>query len=163
MSPKLIYDNDTIQYAGMVTNVPGIIGTAFHQRPEKSYEYFNFIQSIREVSLLSGACFAIKKTTYEKIEGFDEINTPIMHSDVDLSFRLREIGLNIIYNPFAKLIHFGHLSIKKIEKKYNKNQGEIYLIKKWGKFLEKDPYFTKPMAYFTYQPHFDDFSFFGNN
>lgn len=160
VSPKLIYDNDTIQYAGMVTNVPGLIGTAFHQRPEKSYEYFNLIQSVREVSLLSGACFAIKKIIYEKIGGFDEINTPIMHSDVDLSFRLRKIGLSIIYNPFAKLIHFGHLSIKKIEKKYNKNYGEIYLIKKWGEFLEKDPYFTKPMAYFLYQPHFEEFSFF---
>jgi len=160
ISPKLVYENDTIQYAGMVTNVPGLIGTAFHQKQEKSYEYFNFIQSVREVSLLSGACFAIKKSIFKKIKGFDVINTPIMHSDVDLSFKIRNIGLTIIYNPFVKLIHYGHLSIKNIEKKYNKNKAEIYLIKKWGKYLEKDPYFTPHMAYFLYNPHFENFSFY---
>lgn len=150
VSPKLIYENKTIQYAGMVTNVRGIVGTAFHQKHSNSYEYFNLIQSVREVSILSGACFSIKKNLFEKIKGFDEINTPIMHSDIDLSFKIREKGLLIIYNPFSTLLHIGHQSLGKINDKKTKAYPDLFLLDKWGEYTSYDPYYPPTMRNLLY-------------
>jgi GT2 family glycosyltransferase len=141
VSPKLVYPDNTIQYAGMVTNVPGVIGTAFHKLHSDTTIYNNIVQSERNTQILSGACFLIKKEIFNKIEGFDEYTFPIMHSDVDLSFKLLECNYELIYTPFSKLVHVGNHSIKHINKKSN----DLLLIKKWYKYLINDPYYTENM------------------
>jgi glycosyltransferase involved in cell wall biosynthesis len=153
VSPKLFYENNTIQYAGMVTGVRGFTGTAFHTYPKDAYDYFNLIQSERTVSILSGACFCVSKEFFLSIGGFDSVNTPIMHSDVDLSFRIREKGLDLLYNPFVSLRHVGHLSLKKTDRKKKtlKDPADLYLLKKWGDYLSYDKYFPSNMKDYLYQ------------
>ena len=52
---------------------------------------------------------------FEEVGGFDEVNTPVNHSDVDLCFRLRERGYTCVYTPHAELTHVGHLSTRLIK------------------------------------------------
>lgn len=154
VSPKLFYEDNTIQYAGMVTGVRGLVGTAFHCQPKDSCTYFNFIQSGRNVSLLTGACLLMPKEIFDEIGGFDAVNLPIMHSDIDLCFKLLESGYELIYTPFASLRHIGHLSLreakknKMVEKKDNAN---LYILKKWGDYLSYDPFYTENMKEFLYK------------
>lgn len=54
--PKLLYENETIQHAGMVTGVRQLVGTAFHSLPRGTPYYYNFAQSVRTTSLICGAC-----------------------------------------------------------------------------------------------------------
>jgi GT2 family glycosyltransferase/Tfp pilus assembly protein PilF len=154
VSPKLIYENGLVQYAGMVTGVRGFVGTAFHQQPHNSTWYFNFVQSTRTVSVLSGACCLVRKNVFRKIGGWDEENTPIMGSDIDFSFKIRELGLRLVYTPFAQLNHIGHLSIgaakKQNKKPSNSDKSELFLIKRWGGYLSYDPYYTDNMRFFLY-------------
>lgn len=153
VSPKLIYENDTIQYAGMASGVRNITGTTFHTYPKDSYEYINFAQLVRNVSILSGACLAIKKSLFLEIGGFDSANTPIAHSDVDISFKLLAKGLRCVYTPYAVLRHYGHLSLSEFKKKntiIKKDKADIFLLKKWAKYVENDPYFTEPMRSHLY-------------
>ena len=116
VGPKLLYENYLIQHAGMVTGVRGLVGTAFHCLPHETDKHFGSALWLREVSLICGACLAIKADIFKKILGFDGINAPISHSDVDLCFRVRDAGYTCVYTPHATLIHIGHMSIGETEK-----------------------------------------------
>lgn len=153
VSPKLIYEDDTIQYAGMVTGVRNLTGTSFHCYPRNSTAYINFPQLTREVSILSGACLAMHKNIFLKLGGFDAVNTPSAHSDVDLSFKIIEAGLRCIYTPYAELRHIGHLSLagyEKKEKKRKKDPADIFLLQRWPQYVAKDPYFPASMRNLLY-------------
>lgn len=156
-APKLIYEDDTIQYAGMAAGVRNLVGTTFHSLNKNSHHYLNFPQLVRDVSILSGACLAIKKELFNKINGYDSINAPIAHSDVDLSYKILEAGFRCVYTPYATLRHIGHLSLKTFEeeeknkrKKAKKDKADIFLLKRWGRYLN-DPYF--PTAFKNYVYH----------
>lgn len=161
VSPKLLYENDTIQYAGMITGVRRLIGTAFHTLPAETHKYFNFAQSLREVSLLSGACLAVKAATFAEVGGFNEIETPIYHSDVDLCLKIRALNLSCVYTPYAMLRHFGHSSLRRTEnKRVPKDKSTIYLLKQWPRQIANDPFFTKQMRELLYHDSAEYFELF---
>jgi O-antigen biosynthesis protein len=163
VSPKLLYENNGIQHAGMVTGTRRLTGTAFHTYPRDTSANMNLAQSVREVSLLSAACLAMRKTVFGEVGGFDEINTPREHSDVDLCFRLRELGYSCVYTPHAELTHVGHVSMGAAEaagKVFGQNKHDIFIMKRFGGFLADDPYFPKPMREILYTDSQEEFRFF---
>ncbi|MBA3651194.1 MAG: glycosyltransferase, partial [Chthoniobacterales bacterium] len=145
VAPKLLYETGQIQHAGLVTGVRGLIGTAFHQRAADSTEHFNLAQSLRNVAALSAACLAVRREDFIRVGGFDAVNTPIGHSDVDLSFKIREAGLRCVYTPFSTLYHAGHVSIGAEEKTPPRDRSSLYLLKRWPEFTTHDPYFPDNM------------------
>lgn len=154
VSPKLLFENGKIQYAGMITGVPGFIGTAYNNRGNDEMDAFlSMHRLVRNVSVLSGACFAIRKALYQEIGGFDAEHTPNGHSDVDLSFRILERGFRCVYTPHTTLTHIGNHSWH--PKKGVKDKSDIFLLKHWGKYLSHDPYFTPSMRGVLY----DDFRY----
>ena len=145
VAPKLLYETGKIQHAGLVTGVRGLIGTAFHERAADSTEHFNMAQSLRNVSALSAACLAVRREDFIRVGGFDAVNTPIGHSDVDLSFKIREAGMRCVYTPFATLYHAGHVSIGREERTPERDKSSLYLLKRWPEFTTHDPYFPSNM------------------
>lgn len=148
VSPKLLYETGKIQHAGLVMGVRGLAGTAFHQRPADSTEHFNLAQSLRNVAALSAACLAMRRADFFRLGGFDIVNTPIAHSDIDLSFKVREAGLRCVYTPYATLHHAGHVSIgveEKQERMRGRDKASIFLLKRWAGYATHDPYFPDNM------------------
>lgn len=153
VSPMLMHTDGSIQYAGMITGVPGLVGTAFNNYPADDYVYGVFNHMVlRDVTVLSGACFAIRKEVFEKVGGFDAQNTPNGHSDVDLSFKLLEANYYNVYNPYAQLVHVGNHTWHETEKK---DKSDIFCLKRWGKYLERDAFFTDPIK----QMYYTDFRY----
>ncbi|WP_342629183.1 glycosyltransferase [Nguyenibacter vanlangensis] len=151
VGPKLLYENGAIQHAGMVTGVRGFVGTAFHTFLNFTPAHFGFAQCLRDVSLICGACLMIGKDVFQRIGGFDAVNTPISHSDVDICFKVRELGLSCVYTPYTELTHFGHLSIgAKKERKHKKDKSDIFLLKRWWKYISYDPFFPPSMRDILY-------------
>jgi GT2 family glycosyltransferase/chemotaxis protein histidine kinase CheA len=157
VGPKLLYENYLIQHAGMVTGVRGLVGTAFHCLPHETTKHFGSALWMREVSLICGACLAIRKNIFELVNGFDDKNAPISHSDVDLCFRVRDAGFTCIYTPHATLIHIGHMSIGETEKEEalkpvvrKKDKSDIFLLRRWGHHTSYDPYFPPTMRDILY-------------
>ena len=153
VAPKMIYANGKIQHAGLVMGVRGLIGTAFHEWKADSVDYFNFAQSMRNVSVLSGACLAMRREDFFRVGEFDEANTPISHSDTDLCFRIRQAGMRCVYTPFATMIHRGHVSIgdgKRKTKARPRDKSSIFLLKRWAGFTSRDPYYTENMRDWLY-------------
>ena len=163
VGPKLVYEDDSIQHAGMVTGVRRLVGTAFHGLPSATDAHYCFAQSLREVSLLCGACLIVSKNCFDQIGGFDAVNTPIYHSDVDLCFKIRSQGYTCVYTPHATLLHIGHVSLAAEEKqapkhvRLKKDKAGPYLLKKWPHLTAYDPYFTKPMRELLYHDSPDSF------
>lgn len=161
VGPKLLYEDGSIQHAGMVTGVRRLVGTAFHTFPAETTANFNFAQSVREVSLICGACLAIMKDVFDELDGFDAVNAGIAHSDVDLCFRARQAGYSCIYTPYAQLTHIGHLSIGKTKKKaFKQDKADIYLMKEWGAQCARDPYFPKNMRDLLFIDSQEPFEYF---
>jgi O-antigen biosynthesis protein len=166
VSPKMLYEDDSIQYAGMVTGVRGGVTTMFNRVPGDSSMYFNLVQTPRCVSVLSGACLLMKKELFFRIGGFDNVNTPTMDSDLDLSFKLLDLRYRLVYQPFACLRHLGHLSIGDIEhedKHLQENRRTaMYMIKRWGHRLSRDDYFTTNMRHLLHEDSGIEYALFAD-
>jgi len=154
VAPKLLYATGRIQHAGLVTGVRGLVGTAMHQWPGDSVDYTNFAQSMRTVSALSAACLAMRREDFFAVGGFDEINTPVAHSDLDLCFKLREADMRCVYTPFATMTHHGHMSIgaeKQTSKARIADKSSIFLLQRWAQFTCHDPYYPNNMRDWLYR------------
>lgn len=153
VGPKLLYEDGRIQHAGMATGMRRLVGTAFHCYPANTSAHFNFAQCVRNVSLICGALLAMPLELFKRIGGYDAVNTPINHSDVDLCFRVREAGYTCAYTPYATLRHIGHVSLavederKPISKK---DKAEIFLLRRWARYVAYDPYFPPPLRNLVY-------------
>lgn len=143
VSPALLYEDTRIQYAGMITGTPGLVGTAFNGQPFFLNVPMGYTQYLaRDVSVLSGACMMMRRDVFHQIGGFDEINMPNGHSDVDISFKLMEAGKKCVYTPFSVMTHIGNHSWAEKKKK---DKSDIYCLKKWSKYIANDRFFTRSM------------------
>jgi GT2 family glycosyltransferase len=58
---------------------------------------------------ISGACFCMRRADFESLNGFDE--KYFLHvEDVDLCWRVRRAGGEVLFHPKAEVIHLGHTS-----------------------------------------------------
>lgn len=150
VSPKLLYTDNTIQYAGLVTGVRDLVGTAFHRWPHHNRDYYALAMSYRNVSVLTGACLMIRRAVFEQVGGWDSTNTPVANSDLDLSFRIRDLGLRLVYTPFVELRHIGHKSLGEARSETQDDTSHLYTLDRWGKYISYDPYFPPGMRELTY-------------
>jgi hypothetical protein len=58
----------------------------------------------RQVDWLSGCCLMVSKNTFEEVDGFDE-NYFLFNEDVDLCRMINQTGKEVIYFPYANIIH----------------------------------------------------------
>lgn len=67
-----------------------------------------------EVSWSSGAAFAIKRSVYQEMKGFDP-RIFMYAEDVDLSFRLRAAGYRLKYVPSVSIDHYSYAEAGQIK------------------------------------------------
>ncbi len=59
---------------------------------------------------ISGACFGMRREAFKAVGGFDE--KYFLHvEDVDLCWRVRRAGGQVLFHPKAEVIHLGHTSL----------------------------------------------------
>lgn len=60
---------------------------------------------------ISGACFALRREDFEALGGFDE--GYFLHvEDIDLCWRARQAGGEVLFQPAAQVVHLGHTSLE---------------------------------------------------
>ena len=60
---------------------------------------------------ISGACFALRRDDFDLLGGFDE--GYFLHvEDIDLCWRARQAGGEVLFQPKAEVIHLGHTSLE---------------------------------------------------
>jgi GT2 family glycosyltransferase len=70
--------------------------------------YYN-LEKIHLVEVISGAFFFTRRDTLVKVGGFDE-DYFLYGEDVDLCYRIKKAGYDILYNPLWEVIHIKSVS-----------------------------------------------------
>ncbi len=139
----LLYPDDTIQHAGVVS-VGGVAGHSHKHYDSNSHGYFNQIQTINNYSAVTGACLMCRREVFEAVGGFEEELT-VAFNDIDLCFKMIEKGYRNICLPHAVLYHYESKSrgYEDTPKKQARFIKEInYAQNKWGKFIGHDPCYS---------------------
>jgi O-antigen biosynthesis protein len=85
---------------------------------------------------------------------------------VDLCFKIREIGLRLIYTPFTVLSHLGHATLSRLEELSERShsaKADMYLLRRWGGYLSYDPYFPERMRDLLYKDSPTPYRLYANN
>jgi len=106
---RLLYSDQTIQHAGVIIGFCGVAGHAFAHMPSTEVGYMNRAVAAQNVSAVTAACLMMKKSLFEKINGFEE-QLAVAFNDIDLCLKIREQGYRIVYAPKAELYHHESLS-----------------------------------------------------
>ena len=78
---------------------------------------------VAAVPTISGACFAMRRADFAQLNGFDE--GYFLHvEDVDLCWRVRAEGGQVLFHPRAEVIHLGHTSqVSPLKVEFHKGVG----------------------------------------
>ena len=143
---KLLYEDDTVQHAGVVVGFNNYAGHVFTEIDKDDLGYMMRPIINCDYSAVTAACMMVKKSVFEQVQGFDE-QFEVACNDVDFCLRVREIGKLVVYNAFALWHHYESKSrgyensIGKIQR-FDNEMSKFY--KRWKKFIDQgDPYYNK--------------------
>jgi len=142
---KLLYDNRTIQHAGVIIGLGGVAGHGFRHAPGNYRGYDDRLALCQQLSCVTAACLLTKKGIYKEVGGLDDINLRIAFNDVDYCLKVREQGWKIIWTPFAELYHLESASRGSDLSKENINRWKSeynFMRNKWRPVLDYDPFYN---------------------
>jgi ADP-heptose:LPS heptosyltransferase/GT2 family glycosyltransferase len=142
VGPLLLYPDRNIQHAGVVLGRAGRGLHAFRHLPQDDPGYFGLALTQRNVIGVTGACLLTRRSTFERLGGFEEAH-PIINNDLDYCLRAWESGLLNVYTPHARLIHHELASRGAIAEDYDAG----LFNRRWARaFALGDPYFNPNLS-----------------
>jgi GT2 family glycosyltransferase len=103
---KLLYEDRTIQHAGVVIGLGDAAGHPHRYTPADEPGYFCQTHVAHFASAVTAACLVVNKAKYESVGGLDEQQLAIAYNDVDLCLKLERAGWRNVYVPSAVLFHY---------------------------------------------------------
>lgn len=146
----LLYEDGTIQHAGVVCGIGGWADHVFKgMKPVHYGSPFLSPMVTRNVTAVTGACMAISRKTIEEIGTFNE-NFIVCGSDVEICIRALQCGKVNIYDPYVRLYHYESKSRdpKDIPEVDFTLSHEMYMAYN----CLKDPYYNENLDYMSSVP-----------
>jgi GT2 family glycosyltransferase len=103
---KLLYQDGSIQHAGVVIGIGGAAGHAHRFLPGSQPGYFKQPHVAQFVSAVTAACLLVQKSKFEQVGGLDEEHLAVAFNDVDFCLKLQACGYRNVYVPDALLVHY---------------------------------------------------------
>lgn len=142
---KLIFEDNTIQHAGVIIGFGGVAGHAFIGQDRDDNGYFSRIISVQDLSAVTAACLMVRRSVFNEVEGLNE-EFKVAFNDIDFCLKVRKVGYLVVYNPYAQFYHYESKSrgLEDSADKVARFQQEIGLFgERWGELLENgDPYYN---------------------
>ncbi len=142
---KLLYEDGTIQHAGVVLGFGGTAGHAFLGKRRDDPGYFGRICCAQDYSAVTAACMLTRRDVFDAVGGFTE-EFAVAFNDVDYCLKVRALGKLVVYDPYAELYHFESKSRgyeDSPEKVERFNEETALLISRWRGVIEAgDPYYN---------------------
>lgn len=139
---KLLFDDDTIQHAGVVIGLGGVASHAFMGDYVDEPGYFHYKKLLNNYSALTAACIMMRKNVYDEVNGFNE-EFVVEYNDVDFCLKVLEKGYRNLYVPHVSLYHYESISRghpHATSEGYKRHVKEVNLFrKKWMKYVDHDP------------------------
>ena len=146
---KLLFDDDTIQHAGVVVGLGGVASHAFLGDYMDEPGYFHYQKLLNNYSALTAACILMRTTVYDEVNGFNE-EFVVEYNDVDFCLKVVEKGYRNLYVPHVKLYHYesisrGHPHAN--SEGYKRHVKEVSLFRrKWMKYVDHDPCYNQNLT-----------------
>ena len=142
---KLLYPSGEIQHAGVVCGLGGTAGHAYVGWSADNPGYFDDLVVSRNVSAVTGACMAVRRTDFEALGGLDEEHLAVAYNDTDFCLRAWRAGLRVVVDPDAIVIHRESVSrgldntwlkLRRLERE------AAFLEERWGQVITDDPFYN---------------------
>lgn len=146
---KLLYSDNTIQHAGIVTTLhDNYTGHIFRNLKDDESGYFFMPNIVRSCSALTFACVMIKRKVFDVIGGLNE-ELAVAYNDVDFCLQVLKKGYINVYTPYAKLYHYESksrgLDDTQQKKELVRKERDITIERNKQYFLE-DKYYNKNLT-----------------
>lgn len=144
---KLLFEDGTIQHAGILLGIGGVAGHAHKYLDAKAEGYQMRLQFAHNVSAVTAATLVMRRSVFLGVGGFDAQTFAVNYNDVDLCLRLLMAGYRNLFCPDAVLMHHESKSRGAPTEKaaFNQWQRERQAMQnRWGDLLNADP---------NYSPH----------
>ncbi len=141
---KLLYPDNRIQHAGVVTGLGGYAGHSHKYYARDKGGYMFRLGCVNNFSAVTGACLMVKTRLYNQVGGLDE-KFAVAFNDVDFCLRLRKLNYYNVYTPYAELYHHESLSRgsdKKGDKLERFTTEQQLLYERYGEDLKRDPFYN---------------------
>lgn len=127
--PKLLFEDLHIQHAG-VSYGSGTIAHMYHHAGPHAYGHHGELFMNREVTALTGACVAVRRSVFEEVGGFSEA-FPMNYNDVDFSLKVGRLGLRRVWLARCVLFHFESVTRSNVVHDEEKKR----IVRRWGNYL----------------------------
>jgi GT2 family glycosyltransferase len=146
---KLLYPSGRVQHGGVILGMTGIGGHFHLGRQRYDPGYFSRALLQQNLSAVTAACLATRREVFDEVGGFNGRDLRVAFSDVDLCLRIRQRGYLIVWTPLAELYHHESASRDSdlLPVRHQEFLQEIeYMRSKWGKLLDRDPYYNPNLS-----------------
>jgi len=145
---KLLYEDDTIQHAGVVMRIGGVAGHSHRYYDRDAPGYYHIIKTVNNYTAVTAACLMIRREVWEQVGGLDE-QLSVAFNDVDFCLRVRAAGYLNVYVPHAELYHYESKSRgfddtpAKIARGIREQQ---FMQKRWNVSSVDDPFYSPHLS-----------------
>ena len=102
---KLYYPGHTVQHAGIVIGLGGVVGNPFWLLGPRDPGYFGRAVVTQELSAVTAAAMLVRRSVFEEVDGLDERQFKVAFNDIDFCLRIRGRGHRIVFAPDVELRH----------------------------------------------------------
>lgn len=135
---KLLDSSGRVRHGGSLVEMSRLTGAAEEFVFEGGH-YLPLVDHTFNFGAASAECMMVRRAPFERVGGFDDANLPSAFYDLDLSFRLREIGLLNVYTPYAWVIRRGARTLP------GREEIEYMWNRWWGRLVESLYYQRSPL------------------
>ncbi len=132
---KLLNPDGTVQEAGGAILSDGW-GWPYGAGDQPTRGAYNFV---REVDVVTGACFLVGAAAFAELGGFDDRYAPAFYEEFDLAIALRERGLRTLYQPASQVVHLGSASYGVDVRDRQSLKNHALFVEKWRALLPGQP------------------------
>ena len=150
---KLLYNDHTVQHAGVLVGAGGLADHVFKGIHEDDPGYMGRAISSQDVSAVTAACLLVKRSVYEEVGGLEE-EFQVAFNDVDFCLKVRKAGYLIVYDADVKLFHYESKSrgMEDTTDRFIRFGNEMKLLNSKWDILSTfvDPYYNPNLSYLEY-------------
>jgi GT2 family glycosyltransferase len=108
VTPKLLFPFPpfAIEHAGIAISPNGRVGY-LGRNADRTDPAFNVRRTLQGSA---SACILVKRAVLDEVGGFDEVYNPVQFEDLDLEYRMKARGYQVVYEPAVEMYHFENVT-----------------------------------------------------
>ena len=142
---RLLSPNGRLRHAGIVLGAGGVGSHLFSGAHRDDYGPAAVLKLLRSVSAVTASCLALRREVWREAGGMDEENLAAAFNDIDLCLKIRQLGLRVVWTPYAELYHQESTprGTDAMPAQTTRFADEADVMRKrWGDSLGNDPYYS---------------------